>query len=145
LVQRDTYFDVPEGRLKLREEKGSSPRLITYQRPDLLEERESRYRIVEVGNAEELREALAAVLGIQVVVTKVRRFYLFEGVRIHLDRVDRLGNFIEFEGVVRSDDGDDLECLEQRLKQLRRELGVREPDLISESYSDLVVDELARL
>ena len=112
MVQRDTYFDVPEGRLKLREEKGSPPCLIAYQRPDLLEEKESRYRIVEVGNAEELREALSVVLGIQVVVTKVRRLYLFEGVRIHLDQVDRLGSFIEFEGVVGSDDGDDLELLE---------------------------------
>jgi hypothetical protein len=41
LVQRDTYFHVPRGRLKLREEKGATPHLIAYERLDLSGQRES--------------------------------------------------------------------------------------------------------
>jgi adenylate cyclase class IV len=71
LVQRDTYFEVPRGRLKLREEPDAAATLIAYERPDL-------------------------------VVGKVRRLFIHEGVRIHLDRVDDLGDFIEFGDLLRA-------------------------------------------
>jgi adenylate cyclase class IV len=35
LSQKDTYFDVPRGRLKLRREVGAPAHLIAYERPDL--------------------------------------------------------------------------------------------------------------
>lgn len=139
LIQKDTYFDVPRGRLKLREEEGAAAHLIAYERPDSPGERESRYRIVELADADELREALAAVLGIRVVVTKARRLFLFEGVRIHLDRVDGLGDFIEFEGILGSAGSGDLERARELLAELRRSFGIREDDLISGSYSDLLL------
>jgi predicted adenylyl cyclase CyaB len=139
LVQRDTYFDVPEGRLKLREEKGSPPCLIAYQRPDLAGQRESRYRIVEVADADELREALATVLGIRVIVAKARRLFVVEGVRIHLDHVDGLGDFIEFEGVIDTDDGGTPERFEKLLTELRSTFGVREDDLVAGGYADLAL------
>jgi adenylate cyclase, class 2 len=139
LIQRDVYFDVPRGRLKIREEEGAAPRLIAYERPDLRGQRESRYRIVEVEDADELREALSAALGIRVVVTKARRLFVIEGVRIHLDRVDDLGNFIEFEGVVAPEDSDGSAPFEALLTELRRTFGIREDDLVAESYSNLAL------
>lgn len=78
LIQRDTYFNVAQGRLKLREEKGATPHLIGYERPDLSGQRESRYRIIEVENGEELKAALAGALGIKVVVAKERRLVSLE-------------------------------------------------------------------
>jgi adenylate cyclase class IV len=84
LVQRDTYFHAPRGRLKLREEEGAISHLIAYERPDLAGQRESRYRIVEVDNAEELKTALSGSLGMKVVVEKERQLFIWEGnVRIH--------------------------------------------------------------
>lgn len=110
--------------------------MIAYERPDLRAHKESRYRLIEVGEPAELREALAAVLGVTVIVSKVRRLFILEGVRIHLDRVDGLGDFIEFEGVA-ADRGDPGGFAE-RLTDLRRAFGIRDEDLLAESYSDLL-------
>jgi adenylate cyclase class IV len=82
LIQRDTYFEVPRGRLKLREEPDAVAHLIAYERPDQLGHKESRYRLVEAPEPVELQHALAAVLGVTVVVSKARRLFIFEGVRI---------------------------------------------------------------
>jgi adenylate cyclase, class 2 len=111
--------------------------LIAYERPDLPGEKESRYRLIEVRESAELREALATVLGITVVVSKVRRLFLFEGVRIHLDRLDGLGDFIEFEGVAA--DGEAPEVFTGRLADLRLSFGIRDENLLRESYSDLLL------
>lgn len=136
LIQRDTYFKTSQGRLKLREEPGAVANLIAYERPDLPGQKESRYRLIEVGAPTELREALAAVLGITVVVSKERRLFVFEGVRIHLDRVDELGDFIELEGVAGT--GGNLERFERLLSDLRQSFGIRDEDLLRGSYSDLL-------
>lgn len=136
LVQRDTYFTVPRGRLKLREEPDAIAHLIAYERPDLLDQKVSRFRLIEVREPVELREALASALGVAVVVSKARRLFIFEGVRIHLDRVEALGDFIEFEGVAA--DGDDPAAFAELLTDLRRSFGIRDVDLLGESYSDLL-------
>ena len=138
LRQRDVYFDVPKGRLKLRREDGAAAHLIAYERPDLPGQKESRYRIVETADAPGLEEALADTLGITAVVNKERRLFLFEGVRIHLDRVDGLGNFIEFEGVAGPGDLN-LTRFEVPLIELRNSFGIEDADLIGESYCDLVL------
>jgi adenylate cyclase class 2 len=135
LTQRDTYFEVPRGRLKLREEPGTGASLIAYERSDRPGQRESHYRIVEVANPDEMREALSAVLGIRAVVSKERRLFTVENVRVHLDRVDDLGDFIEFEAVA-ADDGD-LGHSEGILADLRQSFGIRDADLVRGSYSDL--------
>ncbi|MGH2973393.1 MAG: class IV adenylate cyclase [Solirubrobacterales bacterium] len=138
LLQKDTYFNAPQGRLKLRQERGAAPRLIAYERQDFPGQKESRYRIVEIGDASELEEALADVLGITAVVSKARRLFLFEGVRIHLDRVDGLGSFIELEGVAGPGDVD-LARFEVLLTDLRHSFGIEDADLLSGSYCDLVL------
>jgi adenylate cyclase class 2 len=135
LAQRDTYFEVPRGWLKLREESGAVSQLIAYERPHLARSKESRYRLVDVPDPDELREALTAALGVTVVVSKERRLFTFEGVRIHLDRVDGLGDFIEFEGV--AEDGDDPGRFAALLDELRASFGIGDRDLVPESYSDL--------
>jgi predicted adenylyl cyclase CyaB len=138
LHQVDTYFVVPRGRLKLRRERGAVAQLIAYERPDLPGQKESRYRIVAVEDAAGLEEALAVSLGISAVVRKARRLFLLDGVRIHLDQVEGLGSFIEFEGV--ADPGDaDLARFEGRLRDLRRAFGIAGSDLVGGSYCDLIL------
>lgn len=136
LVQRDTYFEVPRGRLKLREEPDAVAHLIAYERSGRTGHEESRYRLIEVHEPIDLKDALADVLGVEVVVSKARRLFIFEGVRIHLDRVEDLGDFIEFEGVVA--DGGDPSGFTELLDDLRRSFGIRDEDLLRESYSDLL-------
>jgi adenylate cyclase class 2 len=136
LTQRDTYFEVPRGLLKLREEPDAVAHLIAYERPNLAGRKESRYRVVQVPEPAELQEALAAVLGITVVVSKARRLFIFEGVRIHLDRVEGLGEYIEFEGVAA--DGGDPSGFAELLAGLQQSFAIREGDLLGESYSQLI-------
>jgi predicted adenylyl cyclase CyaB len=92
--------------------------------------------LIEVLEPTELREALAGVLGIKVVVSKSRRLFILGDVRIHLDRVEDLGDFIEFEGV--AVDGDDPGGFAGLLDELRQSFGIRDEDLLRESYSDLL-------
>src|SRR5919206_1302926 len=122
LRQRDTYFAARRGRLKLREQEPGGAELIAYERADAAEPRESRYRIAPVGEPEALREALDAALGTTVVVDKRRRLLLWEGVRIHLDRVEGLGAFVELEGVAREDS--DLAEESRRVERLKAELAI---------------------
>lgn len=136
LSQLDTYFEVPRGRLKLREQVPGGAQLIAYERADDRHNTESRYRIAAVPDAAEMKATLASTLGVRIRVRKERRLYLWEGVRIHLDEVEGLGSFIEFEGVATAErDTDDFEPL---LTDLRRRFGIVDADLMAVSYSDLV-------
>jgi len=136
LSQLDTYFGVPRGRLKLREQTGIEAQLIAYERADDRGNTESRYRIVAVPDPAEMKAALASTLSVRTEVRKERRLFLWEGVRIHLDEVKGLGSFIEFEGVATAErDADDFEPL---LTDLRRRFGIVDADLMAVSYSDLV-------
>lgn len=137
LLQEDTYFNVPRGRLKLRRQHGTAAHLIAYQRPDVPGQKESRYRIIEVSDASELEAALADALGVAAVIKKTRRFFAFEGVRIHLDRVEDLGSFIELEGVATADD--ELERFPALLEDLRQAFGIEDVDLLEGSYCDLAL------
>lgn len=141
VTQKDTYFEVRQGRLKLREESGAAAHLIAYERPNLNGQKESSYQLVEVREPAELQSTLADVLGIGAVVRKTRRLFIFEGVRIHLDHVDGLGNFIEFEGVA-GEDGD-LGGFAELLASLQKSFGIRDADVLSGSYSDLLKGKAA--
>lgn len=139
LSQRDTYFLARRGRLKLRIEEGAlGGELIAYRRPDALEPTESSYVLAPVIEPTPLTEALEAAQGTVVVVSKRRRLFLWEGVRIHLDEVDELGNFIEFEAVL--PDAGDLATANAKLAQLRASLGIEDDALVSVGYADLLID-----
>src|SRR5262245_49125252 len=90
LVQLDTYFHVPHGRLKLRQIEGAHSELISYNRSDHPQARPSDYRIVPISDPVGLKEALRAALGILIQVKKRRQLLLWENVRIHLDQVEGL-------------------------------------------------------
>ena len=136
LSQLDTYFEVPRGRLKLREQSPGGAQLIAYERADDRGNTESRYHLVAIPDPAALKAALAATLGIRVEVRKERRLYLYEGVRIHLDAVEGLGSFIEFEGVATADT--EVDGFTPLLIDLRRRFGIEDDDLLAVSYSDLV-------
>jgi homotetrameric cytidine deaminase len=136
LRQRDTYFAAPRGRLKLREQDPGGAELIAYERPDAAQARESRYRIAPVAEPDPLREALDAALGTVAVVDKRRRLLLWEGVRIHLDRVEGLGDFVELEGVAGADS--DLAREADHVARVRAELGIADDAIEATGYADLL-------
>ena len=135
--QTDTYFRVPHGRLKLREfddERGAE--LIGYERPDHAAARQSAYRVVPVSDPAALKATLAGALGVRVVVAKQRTLYTWHNVRIHLDVVETLGSFIEFEAVLES--AADEAASPARLAQLAKTLCVADSDRVAASYADLL-------
>jgi adenylate cyclase class 2 len=134
LWQRDTYFSVPVGGLKLREQEPGRPHLIQFERADEPRQRESRYRIVELQEAQTLLAALTRAIGVTVAVTKHRHLFLWHGVRIHLDDVDRLGTFIELEAVAPADS--DLHSEHQLARQLREAFAITDERLLATGYAE---------
>ena len=94
--QRDTYFEVREGRLKLREGLIENS-LIFYRRADLAATRDSHVYLSSISNPSELRPVLEAALPIHAIVEKRREIYLVGETKIHLDRVENHGCFLEVE------------------------------------------------
>jgi adenylate cyclase class 2 len=100
--QRDTYFEVPSGRLKLRE-GGIEKSLIFYRRPNRAETRESHVVYATVENTAELRAVLAAALPVLGFVEKTREIFYVGETKIHLDRVEGHGSFLEVEAPSRDE------------------------------------------
>jgi adenylate cyclase class 2 len=94
--QVDTYFRVPEGRLKLRE-GGIEQSLIFYRRSNEAASRESHIVYAAVQDTAELGRVLEAALPVQGVVEKEREIYYVGETKIHLDRVAGHGFFLEVE------------------------------------------------
>lgn len=138
LVQRDTYFAARRGRLKLRESRDDGSELIAYRRPDALEAEQSSYIRADASDPDTLREALERALGTTVVVSKRRRLFIWENVRIHLDDVDGLGTFLELEAVI-APDGGDLEAARENVARLRSELQIADDALVAGGYSDMLL------
>ena len=139
LAQLDTYYTGRRGRLKLRVEQGCEvAELIAYRRPDSADASESTYVLAPVGAPDALAEALDAALGATVVVSKRRRLLHWEGVRIHLDEVEGLGSFVEFEAVV--PDAGDLDSARAKVAHLRESLGIVDDALVSVGSADLLLD-----
>lgn len=135
--QRDTYFVVPRGRLKLRESSLAGAQLIPYLRADAAGARRSDYRVIPVPDAEGTRRLLGELLGIHRVVNKQREIFLVENVRVHLDRVEGLGSFLELEAVF--DGSTAAEPAEHaKVRRLLAALGVRDEDLVANSYEGLL-------
>jgi predicted adenylyl cyclase CyaB len=134
--QTDTYFHAPRGRLKLREVDGRPAQLIFYERPDVADVKTSQVSLAIVPHPGDLRRLLETMLGVRVVVAKLREIWRLEGVQVHLDTVDGLGAFVELEEVVASAAA--LPAGQAHVRRLMAELGIAPDALAARSYSDLV-------
>jgi predicted adenylyl cyclase CyaB len=135
--QVDTYFVTRAGRLKLRESSRSGAQLIPYLRPAEPAAKRSDYQVIPVEDGPGLVRQLTALLGIHRIVRKRREVAFYQNVRIHLDRVEGLGTFLELEAVW---DGAQSGVAEQerKLAFLRERLGVQDRDLLAGSYETLL-------
>jgi adenylate cyclase, class 2 len=138
-IQTDTYFFCRQGRLKLREILGRPAQLIWYERPDTFDPKTSRYHLVEVGDSETMRDLLAAAWGVRVVVKKRREIFLFRQVRIHLDHVEHLGDFLELEAVVAQ--GGSWDEAERLVQDLMERLKISPSLLLQSSYGEMLLDQ----
>jgi predicted adenylyl cyclase CyaB len=135
LHQRDTFFRVANGKLKLREENGSAV-LIYYHRDESGPLMLSNYEIVKIADPPRTLRILATALGPIAVVEKVRTLMMRDNVRLHLDKVARLGDCGEIEAVIA--DGDDPERSRSAVNEILAALGVEKTDLIDLSYFEML-------
>ncbi|HXE94256.1 MAG TPA: class IV adenylate cyclase [Gaiellaceae bacterium] len=137
LYQRDIYFRVEHGRLKLREQAPGSAHLIRYERADERRQRESRYVIDQVEDPAATLAELRSAGGMLCVVTKLRRLFLWGQARIHLDVVAQLGTFIELEAVAAP--GSDLKREHALTRELRDLLAISDRRIVAASYADMLL------
>ncbi|MGO9264979.1 MAG: class IV adenylate cyclase [Candidatus Binataceae bacterium] len=135
LIQRDTFFAVPHGKLKLREEADGAV-LIHYQREDARGFELSNYTIVRLTDAATTRAMLESALGVIAAVRKRRTLLLRDNIRFHLDEVEQLGEFGEIEIVLAAEE--DATANRAALGAILDALEVRTVDLIGVSYFELI-------
>jgi predicted adenylyl cyclase CyaB len=135
LVQADTYFSVPGGRLKLRQQNGRRrAELIFYLRPDVRSARTSEYHTLVVEDAPGLLGLLRGMFEEDVCVRKRRDLWMVGRTRVHLDEVEELGTFVEIEvpftrAIARA---------RQTMTRLVEALGIQAADVFDRSYADLL-------
>ena len=137
--QIDTYFNVPTGRLKLREGNIEN-NLIHYCREDKAGPKQSEVNLYKSAPDSGLKQVLKRALGVLTVVDKRREIYFLENVKFHLDEVNGLGSFAEIEAI----DTDGSIGREKLLEQCNYYLqlfGINEVDLLKESYSDMLLEK----
>jgi predicted adenylyl cyclase CyaB len=136
IQQEDIFFDVRDARLKLRTLAPDRGELIRYERTNAASVRRSDYLIAGTGDPQVMLEILSSALNLAGVVKKTRTLYLAGQTRIHLDRVEGLGDFLELEVVLRPGQSD-AEGKAIAAKLLA-EFGAADEDLIAEAYIDLL-------
>jgi predicted adenylyl cyclase CyaB len=141
-IQRDTFFVVTRGKLKLREQPPEAW-LIHYERDRESGLMLSRYEIVGVADPTRTREMLARALGMLAEVRKHRTLLTRRNVRLHLDRVETLGNFGEIEAVLGEEKdkeaGESAGSARAAVDELLGALGVGAEKLIEVSYFELMM------
>lgn len=136
IEQDDSFFPCPHGRLKLRDFGDGRGELIQYHRADDAGPKTSTYVRSPTASPGTLREALTRALGTLGRVRKRRLLLLAGRTRIHLDRVEGLGDFLELEVVLR--DGESEADGVAEAQTLMGKLGVQPGQLLEGAYLDLL-------
>jgi predicted adenylyl cyclase CyaB len=134
--QIDTYFNVPKGRLKLREIDSEAAQLVYYERADERTSRYSDYSIVEIADAPGFKRMMLAALGVKAIVDKVRELWLYGNTRIHIDEVNGLGHFVEVETVITNQTDTEAQAEHNWVKDA---LAIDDAQIVPVSYSDLII------
>jgi adenylate cyclase class 2 len=135
--QIDTYFNVPFGRLKLREGNIENY-LIQYDREDKNGPKQSNAVLYKTSPNPALKDILTKALGILAVVDKQREIYFIDNVKFHIDNVKGLGTFIEIEAIDKNP-SIGREKLSEQCNFYMALFKISQRDLISVSYSDLLL------
>ena len=135
--QVDTYFNVTNGRLKLREGTIEHA-LIFYERTNTAAAKQSNVTLYTHKPDAALKQILAQSLGIKTVVDKRRKIYFINNVKFHFDTVEGLGRFVEVEAIDK-DGSIGLDKLKEQCRHYQNLLNIAAEDFMAESYSDMLL------
>ncbi len=138
IAQDDTFFRCNDSadRLKLRTFAHDRAELIFYRRANSAGPKESFYLITPCSTPDVLRESLTLAWGQAGRVRKQRRLFIVGRTRVHLDRVEGLGEFLELEVVL--EEGESAEAGTAEAHALMARLGVGADQLVQGAYVDLL-------
>lgn len=136
--QKDTYFTVPQGRLKLRQ-GNIEKTLIYYERPDQEGPKQSDFSLASISDGDAVEQVLSKALGVKVVVNKYRKIFFIDNIKFHIDDVPGLGAFVEIEAGNKTHPHLTIETLQEQCAWYMEAFGIREQDLIHHSYSDMLL------
>lgn len=136
--QVDTYFNTRVGKLKLRQSGLNGSELIPYLKTDRDGLKHSEYVRLPAEDPALVERLLGQLLGTGLTVRKTREVYLIGNVRVHLDEVEGLGAFLEFEAVFDADTEEARNEETRKVAELMQRFGVRPSDLFDASYPELL-------
>ena len=138
--QKDTYFNVPAGRLKLRQGNIENT-LIYYTRINQAGPKQSDCEVWPAPDSKGLREILEKSVGILVTVIKSREIYFIDNIKFHIDTVKELGNFVEIEASNKTADIP-KEQLQEQCRHYIEIFGIKDSEMVDVSYSDMILGQL---
>jgi predicted adenylyl cyclase CyaB len=136
IIQDDTFFRCDAGRLKLRVFSNNEGELIFYRRPDQPGPKESFFLRSPTSAPDTLRDSLSLAYGQAGRVRKHRTLFIVGRTRVHLDKVEGLGHFLELEVVL--EEGEPTEVGIQEAYELMTRLDIAPEQLIEGAYVDLL-------
>ena len=136
IKQEDYFFHCDNGRLKLRVLSTQKGVLIFYDRKNKTGPKPSEYFISETDKPDKLLKVLEKAYGLFGVVKKTRKLFLIGRTHVHIDNVEDIGDFIEFEVVLSEDEDEKIGVLE--IQNLMDQFGIKNENLIDCAYIDLI-------
>lgn len=91
-----------------------------------------------------MKSLFSQILGVDQVVKKDREIYLIGNVRVHLDDVEGIGRFFEFEAVYENDSEEVRRDEEKKVDDLMRSFEISKESLQRTSYQELVKDAISQ-
>lgn len=136
MYQVDTYYNCKSGHLKIREINNKYFELIFYKRPDKSFSKISNYLVLKMkrDQVEIMKSILCEVFSEKNIIKKVRNLWIYKNTRIHIDKVEGLGNFLELETMVRKSG---LKYAHKEHNEIIKLLSLSNFKKVSKSYSDL--------
>ena len=138
--QKDTYYNVNTGRLKLREGNIENA-LIWYHREDVSGAKQSDILLYKHAPDEALKNILIKLHGVKIIIDKIRKIYFVENVKFHFDRVEGLGTFVEVEAIDSTGEIG-IEKLKEQCNFYINFFEIKTEDFMKKSYSDMMMEAL---
>lgn len=111
--------------------------LVQYHRPDIAGPKLSEFNVFDVDEPTKLNQMLQSSLGILGEVKKTRFLFLHQQTRIHLDQVDGLGTFLEFEVCLKPEET--IEHGTNIAIELKKIFEIDDGDLMTKAYMDEIL------
>lgn len=133
--QRDTYYEVAHGKLKLRE--GNIEHLLThYIRETADGQATTTVYLYEINPDRAILDKWLSNRSCIGTVDKRRKIFFIDNVKFHLDTLTDGGTFVEIEAIDKQGRLG-LDKIRQQAQHFKQVLGIRDADLVDGSYIDI--------